>query len=290
MIFKKPNRSRALYSSQLYNAYGKLAPKERSSIRLYFGKKYYRTRRYCQWLKNRYQYAKRRKADILGHVVITHQTPLYRELRDVDRWLQENKVVNLQCALSKINGICIYPGETFSYWRLIGKPTYRKGYRDGMVLHYGHFGHGVGGGLCQLSNMVYWMALHTPLTVTERHRHSFDVFPDSNRKLPFGSGATCVYNYRDLQIKNETDQIFQMCFHLDETHLNGAVYTDVALNRHYEIYEQAHTIVPQSWGGYVRHNIIYRRIFDSSGALLQDEPICENNALMMYEPLLASSE
>ena len=45
-----------------------------------------------------------------------------------------------------------------------------------MVLHYGSFQTGIGGGLCQLSNLIYWMTLHTPLTVTERYRHSFDVF------------------------------------------------------------------------------------------------------------------
>ena len=70
-----------------------------------------------------------------------------------------------------------------------------------MVLHYGSFQTGIGGGLCQLSNLIYWMTLHTPLTVTERYRHSFDVFPDSRRTQPFGSGATCSYNYLDLQIK-----------------------------------------------------------------------------------------
>ncbi|MFJ8513275.1 VanW family protein [Lysinibacillus xylanilyticus] len=47
---------------------------------------------------------------------------------------------------------------------------------------------GVGGGICQLANLLYWMALHTPLIVTERHHHSFDPFPDSGRTLPFGSG------------------------------------------------------------------------------------------------------
>lgn len=44
------------------------------------------------------------------------------------------------------------------------------------------------------------MALHTPLTVTERHRHGYDVFPDAERTIPFGSGATCFYNYGDLMI------------------------------------------------------------------------------------------
>lgn len=49
------------------------------------------------------------------------------------------------------------------------------------MLFLGRIGSDVGGGLCQLSNLIFWMTFHTPLTVTERYRHSHDVFPDANR-------------------------------------------------------------------------------------------------------------
>ena len=64
-----------------------------------------------------------------------------------------------------------------SYWYLIGKPTAGKGYLPGMILRNGGYLAATGGGLCQLSNLIYWMTLHTPLTVVERHRHGYDVFP-----------------------------------------------------------------------------------------------------------------
>ena len=57
-----------------------------------------------------------------------------------------------------------------------------------MVLFCEKYKMSLGGGLCQLSNLIYWMTLHTPLTITERYRHSYDVFPDSNRTQSFGSG------------------------------------------------------------------------------------------------------
>ncbi len=120
----------------------------------------------------------------------------------------------------------IRPGETFSYWKTIGKPTRLKGYQKGMNLYYGSFRAETGGGLCQLSNLIYWMVLHTPLTVTERHRHSFDAFPDSNRTQPFGSGATCAYNYRDLQIANQTDETYQICLRIEDHDLVGEIRTD----------------------------------------------------------------
>ena len=41
-----------------------------------------------------------------------------------------------------------------------------------------------------------------------------------------------------------------------------------------------------AWGGYVRHNELFRRVFDESGALLGEEFLFSNDAIMMYSPLL----
>ncbi len=75
----------------------------------------------------------------MENIFFLHKTPLYRKLRNVDMWLQHNKVENLKIALNRINGILIKPGETFSYWKSIGNPTRFKGYKKGMNLYYGDF-------------------------------------------------------------------------------------------------------------------------------------------------------
>ena len=75
---------------------------------------------------------------------------------------QYNKITNLRLAAARLDGVVLRPGETFSYWRLIGRPSRRKGYLDGIVLFCGTFRPGVGGGLCQMSNLIFWMTLHTP--------------------------------------------------------------------------------------------------------------------------------
>ncbi len=155
-----------------------------------------------------------------------------------------------------------------------------------MVLFYGNVKNGTGGGLCQLSNLIYWMTLHTPLTVTERHRHSYDVFPDSNRTQPFGSGATCAYNYLDLQIKNETTNTYQLVVYLTNTHLVGEWRSDTPAIRKYEVYEKEHSITHEYWGSYVRHNKIHRKVFNMNNEQIDDEYITENHATMMYEPFL----
>lgn len=201
-------------------------------------------------------------------------------------WLQQNKVTNLKLAIAKLNGITVRPGEVFSFWWLIGKPTKSKGYKEGMVLFNGTIRPGIGGGLCQLSNLIYWMTLHTPLTVVERWRHSYDVFPDTDRNQPFGSGATAAYNHIDLQIKNNIDQDLILHLYLTEDHLVGEWRSNKPINHSYRVYERDHRITHETWGGYVRHNRVFREIYDQHGGLIADEIVAENHAIMMYQPFL----
>ncbi len=264
-----------------------MRPVKRSALRMHAGITYYRWKRYAKWLLGRKTFATKREQKPLPYVVFRHKTPLFRALRNVDMWLQHNKITNLHIAANQLTGVVVQPGETFSYWYLIGKPTSRKGYKEGMILSHGNVTSGTGGGLCQLSNLIYWMTLHSPLTVTERYRHSYDVFPDTNRKQPFGSGATCFYNYMDLQIGNRTDCCYQLNVEVTNTHLVGEWRSDTPPMHTYEIYEREHWITPEYWGGYVRHNTIYRKVLNLDRVEVDDQFIAENHAIMMYEPFLA---
>jgi vancomycin resistance protein VanW len=233
------------------------------------------------------KYASKRNGEKLSYVIFQHRTPLLRKLKDVEMDMQYNKITNLKIAAAHLDGLIVHPGETFSYWRTIGSTTRRKGYVDGMILHYGKVTNGVGGGLCQLSNLIYWMTLHTPLTITERYRHSYDVFPDSKRSQPFGSGATCAYNYLDLQIKNETTEPVQLAIYLTDESLVGEWRSALPRSRTYEMYEKDHSFTKEAWGGYVRHNKIFRKVYNLNDELIDDEFITENHAITMYEPFLS---
>lgn len=267
-----------------------LKHKKRSHLRIQLGIKFYTFKRRLAWIFDNKRYAKCRESKDLAYHCFSHQTPLYRKLKDVDMWMQENKVENLKIALKQLEGLRIRPNETFSYWKTIGNPTKRKGYKPGMVIHNGQFSTGIGGGLCQLSNLIYWMAIHLPLEVNERYRHSFDVFPDVNRKQPFGTGATCLYNYRDLQLFNNTMGTYQLKIDIKGDFLVGEVRSNIKPSLRYEVYEKSHCITQSTWGAYIRHNEIYRRVYDLKGELIDDEFVCENHGLMMYNPLLESPE
>ena len=193
-----------------------LQPKKRSKLRIFFGKKVYRLKRYSEWYMDGKKYATKRSDGETQPCRLQTSNAVAPPIERCRDGIIKKKITNLKIAAKRLNGIMLQPGETFSYWRLIGSTTKRKGYVDGMILHYGQVTTGVGGGLCQLSNLIYWMTLHTPLTITERYRHSYDVFPDSKRNQPFGSGATCAYNYLDLQLKNETNEPYQLLIYLTD--------------------------------------------------------------------------
>ncbi len=261
-------------------------PKQRSDLRLKLGRTYYGIQRKLLWLKMNKSFAKARQTEPLPYEYTSHQTILMRKLKDVDMWMQENKIINLKQAVPQVNGIVLRPGEIFSYWKLIGNPSRRRGYVEGMILQNGTFAAGVGGGLCQLSNLIFWMTVHTPLTVIERHRHGYDVFPDSNRTQPFGSGATCYYPYGDLMIQNNTNDTYQLLVHVGDEYLHGAWRVDAEPLYRYEIVERNHEMRGEYWGGYSRHNELYQQQYDLQGTLLDEKLIVKNSALMMYSPFL----
>ena len=219
-----------------------------------------------------------------------HQSLLRRRLGNSDPQLQENKVENLKIACPTIDGILIKPGQTFSFWRQLGEATAEKGYHEGMQLSRGEVVRGVGGGLCQLANLLYWMTLHTPLEVVERHHHSFDPFPDENRVLPFGSGAGVFYNYIDLRFYNPTDLTFQFKLWITDDHLKGGVYSDRETQYSYHVFEKNHRFIKQDGKNY-RENEIWRELVDRrTGNRVAEEMLVRNHAEVKYELNLETQE
>ena len=261
-------------------------PQQRKGLRKYLGKEFFIFKRRMNWLFGENNFAKVDPKIKFEHSLIKHRSFLLRPLKNVEMYLQHNKVANLKIAIAHIDKVVIQPGQTFSIWRLVGRPTKSKGYLDGMTLHNGRISKDTGGGLCQLGNLLYWMALHTPLTINERWRHSYDVFPDINRTIPFACGATLSYNYIDLQLTNNSTKAFQINLWLDSEYLNGEITCDSNLNTEYEIYETDHLFRQQWWGGYTRHNKIWKRITNRIDNKITNELVTENKAIMMYSPLL----
>ncbi|PID34796.1 MAG: vancomycin resistance protein [candidate division SR1 bacterium] len=215
------------------------------------------------------------------YINIRHQSLLMRKLGDCDMQLQKNKITNIQIAIKKLDGLIIHPGEVFSFWDRVGKPTYKKGYLDGILISKGKVEVGVGGGLCQLSNLLYWMFLHTQVEILERHRHSFDIFPDSGRVLPFGSGATVFYNYVDLKIKNTLNYPIQIKLRTTENHLKGQLRSDFPKTEKIHISEDVHTFIKYQEKRR-RYNIISKTITNNKTKTTEKILLIENICPIQY--------
>lgn len=222
-----------------------------------------------------------RQRDFFPHVIDRHQSVLRRTLGNSDPRLQEQKIINLAEAIRQLDGVIIDPGNIFSFWQIVGRPSYRRGYVDGMLLSGSRIIEGAGGGLCQLSNFLYWIFLHTPTEIVERHHHAMDVFPDSGRVLPFGAGATVLYNYVDLKVKNISPVPLQIKLWLTDTHLKGQIVAPEPVSQKYHVREQNHLFIKRN-NQYFRYNEIFREVYDRE-QLSRVEKVVTNFAPVLYD-------
>lgn len=222
-------------------------------------------------------------------IVKSHTSAILRKLNGVDMQLQQNKAVNLRLAAAHINGIVINPGETFSFWRLVGEPTEKRGYKEGLVISGGKLGRGVGGGLCQLANLIHWLILNSPLTVTELVHHSDALFPDSGRRVPFGTGTSVFYKNVDYRFKNTTDRPVQLMVWVEDNELCGELRAGAAFPYIYRITEENQGYVEED-GVFYRVSQVYRITLDKERRVMRRELVLDNHSRVMYDYSLIPPE
>ena len=215
-------------------------------------------------------------------VVKSHTSSILRRLEGVDMELQRNKATNLRIACAKVNGSMINPGETFSFWRLIGEPGEKQGYREGLVINAGKLEKGIGGGLCQLANLIHWLVLNSPLTVTELVHHSDALFPDSGRRVPFGTGTSVFYKNVDYRFKNTTDRPVQLLVWVDEAQLCGELRAEQAFPCTYRITEENQGYTEED-GIFYRVSKVFRLTLDKERRIIRRELILDNHSKVMYD-------
>ncbi len=245
-----------------------------------------RSHRRLKWRFSGIHFAEARSPELLSVAVTSHQSLLRRKLAGTDSNLQNGKVESLKIAVELFNGVLIRPGEQFSFWKLLGNPSHARGFQKGLQLSFGELTSMTGGGLCQLSNLLHWMVLHTPLTITERHRHSTDPFPDYRRTVPFGSGATVFYNYLDFSFRNDTSSVFQINLAVEEEYIHGEIRCDKPLPVKYEVIEKNHRFIRKD-GVVYRENELWKREIDNSSSIVVSESLLFRNCLrVLYDVLL----
>ena len=112
----------------------------------------------------------------------------------------ESRAINVELAASRINGLVIKPGKSFSYSKAVGTRTIENGYVDGPSIANGKEVSSIGGGICQVSTNLYAAMLLAQVKPLEHHYHGLPV-----DYAPTGLDAAIAENYLDLRFKNTFD-------------------------------------------------------------------------------------
>lgn len=247
-------------------------------------------KRHIEDMLGKEKFARNIKKDKLPNVISNYSSNIIKRGKGIDITLQENKAVNIELACSKINGIIIHPGEVFSFWKTVGKTTKRKGYKAGRVILKNKLQPGVGGGLCNLGNTINLLVLHSPLDITEFHKHSDALAPDEGPRKPMSSGTSISYNSIDYRFKNNTNQDIQLLVWCEDGKLYGELRSEKEFPWTYQLVEENHHFQKEG-EKYYRCSKIYRNVNDrENGNLLRKELILDNHSEVMYDYSLIPKE
>lgn len=107
---------------------------------------------------------------------------------------------NIRISCNTLNNTIVNPGETFSFNKIVGQPSVKKGYMEAHIIVDDKITNGIGGGNCQVSTTLYNAVLQVPeLEVLERHEHGLEV-----AYVPKGKDACVSYGNLDLKFKNNS--------------------------------------------------------------------------------------
>jgi vancomycin resistance protein YoaR len=114
------------------------------------------------------------------------------------------RVFNVNLAASRINGVLIPPGATFSFNQTLGDVSKFTGYKEAYIISGGHTILGDGGGVCQVSTTLFRAALNAGLPIDQRSAHAYRVgYYEQNS--PPGLDATVYSPSPDFKFTNNTD-------------------------------------------------------------------------------------
>jgi vancomycin resistance protein VanW len=112
----------------------------------------------------------------------------------------DQKLFNIKSVCEKINEYVLMPNQIFSFWKIVGNPNLSLKRSRSIVK--GQIKNELGGGICQVSGIIYYLSILASLQILERHNHTIDLYTEESRFTPLGTDATVVYGFKDLRIIN----------------------------------------------------------------------------------------
>jgi vancomycin resistance protein YoaR len=112
-----------------------------------------------------------------------------------------SRYANIATGSLQFDGVVILPGQTFSFWELLGPVTVQRGYAfAGAIINNRSDENVIGGGLCQVSTTMFNAIAKLGYEIVERHAHGYLI-----DRYPLGLDAAVFDPGVDLKWKNDTD-------------------------------------------------------------------------------------
>jgi vancomycin resistance protein YoaR len=107
---------------------------------------------------------------------------------------------NISTGASQFDGVVIMPGQTFSFWELLGPVTVQRGYAfAGAIINNRSEDNVIGGGLCQVSTTIFNAIAAQGYEIVERHSHGYYI-----DRYPIGYDAAVFEPGVDFRWRNDT--------------------------------------------------------------------------------------
>lgn len=228
-------------------------------------------------------YAKEKSNKLLPFEIFHTKITLINENTGYDIKYQENKVFNVKLASNTINGVLIKPRETFSFWQLVRSAEKTAKYKEGLCLTNGKIKPKRGGGLCLISDLLFLLFLHSPLTITERHNHPVKEFPSPPDTNLEGIDATITEGWLDLKVTNNTENTFQIVLYFDDIYEYAYLLVNNKPDYKYEIVNRDLHYYRKDENIYESVKVIQQKIDKQTNKLVGEKKLYTNTLKILYE-------
>jgi len=181
------------------------------------------------WTKDLFRFSKKCQNDFAFRYAIT----LTQEIKSSQTF--DNKLHNILLASKRINKYVLEPNQIFSFFKVVGNPN--QDFKKSRTLVNGQLVEENGGGMCQVSGIIYQISLIAGLEILERHNHSVDIYTNETRFAPLGCDATIVYGYKDLRIKNNLPFPVQFKIEIKESFIHINLLSEKAIKEKELLFE-----------------------------------------------------
>lgn len=141
---------------------------------------------------------------------------------------------NIRITCERINGLILQPGETFSFNEFVGPRNESTGYEVAGVIENGQSAQAYGGGICQVSSMIYQSVIKSDLEVIERHPH---MWPSTYAVA--GTDAAVDWGNQDFSFRNSSEYPIAISAYWDPdtSKITVAIYGHLLPDGQYILFE-----------------------------------------------------